>query len=49
MEKKLDREEVEKVIQNLKNGKAVRKDGIPAEVWKYMKGGNEEMGMEFMC
>lgn len=39
-EEKLGRREVRRVIKNIKDGKAVRMDGMPGEVWKY---GEKEM------
>jgi len=39
-EKELEWEEVTKVIERLKDKKAIGMDGIPSEMWKY---GGEEM------
>lgn len=38
-ERKLEQEEVEKVLRKLKDRKAIEKQGIPSEVWKW--GGKE--------
>ncbi|KYN12238.1 hypothetical protein ALC57_15590, partial [Trachymyrmex cornetzi] len=43
----LSREEIRRVIRNLKDGNTMGMDGIPNEVWKY-GGGYEGMGMEGM-
>lgn len=34
-EPEISREEIERVVKRLKDGKAVRKDEIPGKVWKY--------------
>ena len=44
----LTREEFDKALKSLKNGKAVGADGIPAEVWKNSKVASEAL-FEFLC
>lgn len=44
-EEEISREELRKVMNRLKNGKAMGGDGIPNEVWKYGGGGSGKMAV----